>query len=195
MYSERPLRSFHASLEDLSLEAVLEIFVRSEVTGLLVVESGLVDGELLWEGGRLYDASVIYPRRASGRRALDYLLGLKQGEVYLEPVRPLRPPTLTGGLLDLAFATQRVRVWAQASRLPADWELAVFPRGKAGPLEPFLKRLEGKSLAEALLLYEALPSNVASVLSSLAGVDLVAFRPKGARRAFFSWLWGLRRRG
>ncbi len=194
MYSERPLRSFHASLEDLSLEAVLEIFVRSGVTGLLVVESGLVDGELLWEGGRLYDASVIYPRKASGRRGLDYLLGLKRGEVYLEPVRMPRPPTLSGDLLDLAFATERARVWARASRIPADWELAVFPRGKAGPLEPFLERLKGKSLAEALLLYESLPSNVASVLSSLAGADLVTFRPKGARRFFFSWPWGFRRR-
>jgi hypothetical protein len=192
--SEQPLRSFHASLEDLSLEAVLEIFVRSGVTGLLVVEGTSVDGELLWERGRLYDASVIYPRRASGRRALDYLLGLKQGEVYLESLRMSRPPTLTGNLLDLAFAIQRVRVWARASRLPADWELTVFPRGKAGPLEPFLKRLKGKSLAEALLLYEALPSDVASVLSSLAGADLVAFRPKEARRFFFPWPWGLRRR-
>jgi hypothetical protein len=51
---ERPIRSFHAFLEDLSLEAVLEIFVRSQVTGLLVVESDSVDGELLWEWGRLY---------------------------------------------------------------------------------------------------------------------------------------------
>ncbi len=195
MYSERPLRSFHASLEDLSLEAVLEIFVRSGVTGLLVVESGPVDGELLWEGGRLYDASVIYPRKASGRRGLDYLLGLKRGEVYLEPVRMPRPPTLSGDLLDLAFAAERARVWARASRLPADWELAVFPREKAGPLEPFLERLKGKSLAEALLLYEGLPSNVASVLSSLAGVGLVTFRPKEARRFFFSWPWGFRRKG
>jgi hypothetical protein len=193
--SERPLRSFHASLEDLSLEAVLEIFVRSGVTGLLVVESGPVDGELLWERGRLYDASVIYPRKASGRRGLDYLLGLKRGEVYLEPVRISRPPTLTGDFLDLAFATERVRVWARASRLPADWELTVFPRGKTGPLEPFLERLKGKSLAEALLLYEGLPSNVASVLSSLAGADLVAFRPKGGRRFFLSWPWGFRQKG
>jgi hypothetical protein len=73
---ERPIRSFCAFPEDLSLEAVLEIFVRSQVTGLLVVESDSVDGELLWEGGRLCDASVIYPRRASGRRGLDYLLGV-----------------------------------------------------------------------------------------------------------------------
>jgi hypothetical protein len=195
VHSERPLRTFHASLEDLSLEAVLEIFVRSGVTGLLVVESGPVDGELLWERGRLYDASVIYPRRASGRRALDYLLGLKRGEVYLEPVRMLRPPTLTGDFLDLAFAAERVKVWARASRIPADWELAVFPRGKAGPLEPFLKRLKGKNLAEALLLYEALPSNVASVLSSLAGADLVTFRPKEARGLFFPWPWEFRRKG
>lgn len=193
MQSERSLRSFHASLEDLSLEAVLEIFVRSGATGLLVVEGGAVDGELLWEGGRLYDASVIYPRKASGRRGLDYLLGLRRGEVYLEPVRLSRPPTLTGDFLDLAFATERVRVWARASRLPADWELRVFPRGKAGPLGPFLERLKGKSLAEALLLYEGLPSNVASVLSSLAGADLVAFRPKEARKFFLPLPWGFRR--
>lgn len=195
MDSERPLRNFHASLEDLPLEAVLEIFVHSGVTGLLVVESGPVDGELLWEGGRLYDASVIYPRKASGRRGLDYLLGLKRGEVYLELVRVSRPPTLTGDFLDLAFAAERVKVWARASRLPPDWELAVFPRGKAGPLEPFLERLKGKSLAEALLLYGGLPSNVASVLSALAGAGLVTFRPKGARRFFFPWPWGLHRKG
>jgi len=195
VYSGRPLRSFRASLEDLSLEAILEIFIRSEVTGLLVVESSSVDGELLWEGGRLYDASVIYPRKASGRRGLDYLLGLRRGEVYLEPVRVSRLPTLSGDLLDLAFATQRVRVWARASRIPADWELTVFPRGKAGPLEPFLERLKGKSLAEALLLYESLPSNVASVLSSLAGAGLVAFRPKEARRFFFPWPWRFRQKG
>jgi hypothetical protein len=192
---EQSLRSFHASLEDLSLEAVLEIFVRSEVTGLLVVENGFVDGELLWEKGRLYDASVIYPRRASGRRGLDYLLGLKRGEVYLEPVRALRLPTLRGDLLDLAFVAERAKVWARAFRLPADWGHAVFPRGKAGPLEPFLEKIKGKSLAEALLLYEGLPSNVASVLSSLAGADLVAFRPKGARRLFFSWPWRPYRKG
>jgi hypothetical protein len=193
--SERRLRSFHASLEDLSLEAVLEVFVRSQVTGLLVVESASVDGELLWEGGRLYDASVIYPRKASGRLGLDYLLGLKRGEVYLQSVRVLRPPALTGDILDLAFATERVRVWARAFRLPPDWELAVFPQGKAGPLEPFLQRLKGKSLAEALLLYGGLPSNVASVLSSLAGAGLVAFRPKGARRFFFPWPWEFHRKG
>ena len=161
----------------------------------MVVESPFVDGELLWERGRLYDASVIYPRKASGRRGLDYLLGLKRGEVYLEPVRASRPPTLTGNFLELAFAAERVKVWARASRLPADWELAVFPRGKAGPLEPFLERLKGKSLAEALLLYESLPSNVASVLSSLAGAGLVTFRPKEARRFFFPWPWGFRQKG
>jgi hypothetical protein len=184
------VRGFRASLEDLTLEGILEIFVRSRVTGLLVVEDEAVDGELLWEEGRLYDAAVIYPRRASGRRALDYLLGLRRGEVYLEGVRASRPPTLSGDLLDLAFAASRARVWARASRLPSDWGVAVFPRGEVGPLRPLLEKVKGKSLAEALLLYDGLPSNVASVLSSLAGAGLVAFRPQGRRRPLFRWPWG-----
>ena len=192
---ELPLRGFRASLEDLALEGILEIFTRSGVTGLLVVEGEGVDGELLWEEGRLYDASVIYPRRASGRRALDYLLGLRRGEVYLERGRVSRPPTLAGDLLDLAFAANRTRVWARASRLPSDWGLGVFPQGKLGPLDPFLEKAKGRSLAEALLLYDGLPSNVASVLSSLAGAGLVAFRPQGERRFFFPWPWGFRRKG
>ncbi len=187
---ELPLRAFRASLEDLTLEGILEIFVRSRVTGLLVVEGEAVGGELLWEEGRLYDAAVIYPRRASGRRALDYLLGLRRGEVYLEGVRTSRPPTLSGDLLDLAFAASRAGVWRRASRLPPDWGLAVFPRGEAGPLRPFLEKAKGKSLAEALLLYDGLPSNVASVLSSLAGTGLVAFRPQRSRRPLFRWPWG-----
>jgi len=182
-------------LEDLTLEAVLEIFTRSGVTGLLVVEGENVEGELLWEKGRLYDASVTYPRRASGRRALDYLLGLRRGEVYLEPVRVSRPPTLTGDLLDLAFAASRARVWSRAFRLPLDWSLAVFPQGRAGPLEPLLEKARGKSLAEVLLLYDAPPGDVASVLSSLAGVGLVAFRPQGERRFFLPWPRGFRRKG
>jgi hypothetical protein len=189
---ELPPRGFRASLEDLTLEGVLEIFVRSKVTGVLAVESEFADGELLWEEGKLYDASVIYPKKASGRRALDYLLGLRRGEVYLEWVRISRPPTLAGDLLDLAFATDRARVWGRAFRLPSDWGLTVFPQGKAGPLEPFLKKARGKSLAEVFLLYDGLPSNVASVLSSLAGAGLVAFRPQRDRRTLFRWPWRVR---
>ncbi len=185
-----PPRGFRASLEDLALEGILEIFVRSKATGLLVVEGEGVDGELLWEEGRLYDASVIYPKRATGRRALDYLLGLRRGEVHLESARISRLPTLAGDLLDLAFAIERAKVWARASRLPLDWGLVVFPRGKAGPLDPLLAKAKGKTLAEVLLLYEGLPSTVASVLSSLAGAGLVAFRPKEGRRLLFRWPWG-----
>jgi hypothetical protein len=189
---ELPLRGFQASLEDLILEAILEIFVRSRATGLLVVESDVADGELLWEEGRLYDASVTYPKRASGRRALDYLLGLKRGEAYFDPVRISRPPTLAGDLLDLAFVANRTKVWARASRLPLDWGLVVFPRGKVEPLDTFLEKAKGKSLAEVLLLYDGLPSNVASVLSSLAGAGLVVFRPQGGRSSFFRWPWRTR---
>jgi hypothetical protein len=186
-------RVFHASLEDLALEAVLELLTRSEATGVLAVEGEAAEGELLWEGGRLYDARVVYPRKASGRRALDYFLGLRRGEVYLEPVRVSRPPTLTGDLLDLAFATERARVWARASGLPSDWGLTVWPRGKMGALNPLLERAQGKPLAEVLLLYGAPPSVVASVLSSLAKAGLVEFRPKGSRKLSFLWPWGFRR--
>ncbi len=189
------LQVFHASLEDLALEAVLELLARSKATGVLAVEGEAAEGELLWEKGRLYDAQVVYPRRASGRRALDYFLGLRRGEVRLEPVRVSRPPTLTGDLMDLAFAAERRGVWARASGLPPDWSLTVWPRGKLGALTPLLERARGKPLAEALLLYEAPPSVVASVLSSLAKADLVEFRPKGTRRLFPLWPWGIRRRG
>lgn len=184
---------FHTSLEDLALEAVLELLARSKATGLLAVVGKAAEGELLWEGGRLYDAQVVYPRKASGRRALDYFLGLRRGEVYLEPVRLSRPPTLTGDLLDLAFAAERARVWARASGLPPDWGLTVWPRGKLEALTPLLERARGKPLAEVLLLYGAPPSAVASVLSSLAKVGLVEFRPKEARRLFPLWPWGVRR--
>jgi hypothetical protein len=184
---------FHTSLEDLALEAVLELLARSKATGLLAVVGEAAEGELLWEGGRLYDAQVVYPRKASGRRALDYFLGLRRGEVYLEPVRLSRPPTLTGDLLDLAFAAERARVWARASGLPPDWGLTVWPRGKLEALTPLLERARGKPLAEVLLLYGAPPSAVASVLSSLAKVGLVEFRPKEARRLFPLWPWGVRR--
>ncbi len=186
---------FHASLEDLALEAVLELLARSKATGILAVESEAAEGELIWEKGRLYDAEVVYPRRAFGRRALDYFLGLRRGEVHLEPVRVSRPPTLAGDLLDLAFAAERRGVWARASGLPSDWGLTVWPRGRLGVLTPLLKRARGKPLAEALLLYEAPPSAVASVLSSLAKAGLVEFRPKGARRLFPLWPWGIRRGG
>jgi hypothetical protein len=189
---EQTLRVFHASLKDLALEAVLELLVRSKATGVLAVVGEAAEGELLWEGGRLYDAQVVYPRKASGRRALDYFLGLRRGEVYLEPVRVSRPPTLTGDLLDLAFATERARVWARASGLPPDWELTVWPRGKLGALAPLLKRAQGKPLAEALLLYGAPPSAVASVLSSLAKAGLVEFRPRGTRKLSPLWPWGIR---
>jgi DNA-binding transcriptional ArsR family regulator len=189
---ERTLRIFHASLEDLALEAVLELLARSKATGVLAVEGEVAEGELLWEGGRLYDAQVVYPRKASGRRALDYFLGLRRGEVYLEPVRVSRPPTLAGDLLDLAFAAERARVWARASGLPSDWGLTVWPRGKLGALTPLLERAQGKPLAEVLLLYGAPPSAVASVLSSLAKAGLVEFRPKGTRKLFPLWPWGIR---
>jgi len=186
-------RAFRASLEDLALEAVLEFLTRSKATGLLAVVDEAAEGELLWEGGRLYDARVVHPRKASGRRALDYLLGLRRGKVYLEPVRVSHPPTLTGNLLDLAFAAERARVWARASGLPPDWGLTVWPRGKLGALTPFLERARGKPLAEVLLSYKALPSAAASVLSSLTKVGLVEFRPKEARRLFPLWPWGVRR--
>jgi hypothetical protein len=190
---ERTLRVFRTSLEDLALEAVLELLARSKATGVLAVVGEAAEGELLWEGGRLYDAQVVYPRKASGRRALDYFLGLRRGEVYLEPVRVSRPPTLTGDLLDLAFAAERARVWARASGLPSDWGLTLRPRGRLGALTPFLERARGKPLAEVLLLYEAPPSAAASVLSSLAKAGLVEFRPKGTRKLFPLWPWGIRR--
>jgi hypothetical protein len=190
---ERTPRIFHTSLEDLALEAVLELLARSKTTGVLAVESEVAEGELLWEGGRLYDAQVVYPKRASGRRPLDYFLGLRRGEVYLEPVRVSRPPTLAGDLLDLAFAAERARVWARASEPPSDWELTVWPRGKLETLTPLLERARGKPLAEVLLLCGAPPSAVASVLSSLAKVGLVEFRPRGARKLSLPWPWGIRR--
>jgi hypothetical protein len=190
---EGALRAFHASLEDLALEAVLELLARSKATGVLAVEGEAAEGELLWEGGRLYDARVVYPKRASGRRALDYLLGLRRGEVYLEPVRVSRPPSLAGDLLDLAFAAERARVWARASGLPPDWGLTVWPRGDLGALTPFLRRARGKPLAEVLLLYEAPPSAAASVLSSLARAGLVEFHRKGAWKLSLLWPWGIRR--
>ena len=189
---DRTLQVFHASLEDLALEAVLELLARSKATGVLAVEGGAAEGELLWEGGRLYDARVVYPKRASGRRALDYFLGLRRGEVYLEPVRVSRPPTLTEDLLDLAFAAERARVWARASGLPSDWGLTVWPRGKLGPLTPLLERARGRPLAEVLLLYGAPPSAAASVLSSLAKAGLVEFRPKN-RKLPLLWPWRTRR--
>jgi hypothetical protein len=65
---ERTLRVFHTSLEDLALETVLELLARSKATGILAVEGEVAEGELLWEEGRLYDARVVYPRKASGRR-------------------------------------------------------------------------------------------------------------------------------
>jgi len=184
VYWDPASRDLHASLEDLALSAVLELLTRSKATGLLAVVGEAAEGEFLLEGGRLYDARVVYPRRASGRRALDYFLGLRRGEVYLEPVRVSRPPTLTGDLLDLAFAAERARVWARASALPSDWGLTVWPRGKLGALTPLLERARGKPLAEVLLLYGAPPSAAASVLSSLAKAGLVEFRPKGARKLF-----------
>ncbi len=184
---------FRASLEDLALEAVLELLARSKATGILAVEGEAAEGELLWEGGRLHDAQVVYPRRASGRRALDYFLGLRRGEVRLKPVRVSRPPTLAGDLMDLAFAAERRGVWAGASGLPPDWSLTLWPRGELGALTPLLERARGKPLAEVLLLYEPPPSAVASVLSSLAKAGLVEFRPKGTRKPFPLWPWGVRR--
>ena len=192
VYWDRAPRNLHASLEDLALSAILELLARSEATGLLAVVDEAAEGELLWKEGRLHDARVVYPRKASGRRALDYLLGLRRGEVHLEPVRVSRPPTLAGDLLDLAFAAERARVWARASGLPSDWGLAVWPRGRLGPLTPFLERARGRLLAEVLLLYEAPPSAAASVLSSLAKAGLVEFRPKRTRRLFPLWPWGIR---
>jgi hypothetical protein len=190
---DQTLRVLRTSLEDLALEAVLELLARSKATGVLAVEGEVAEGELLWEGGRLYDARVVYPRKASGRRALDYFLGLRRGEVYLESVRVPRPPTLTGDFLDLAFAAERARVWARASGLPSDWELTVWLRGRLGALTPLLERAQGKPLAEVLLLYGAPPSVVASVLSSLAKAGLVEFRPKRTRKLFPLWPWGTRR--
>lgn len=179
---------FSASLKDLSLEAVLELLVRSGATGLLRVEGEAAGGEILLEGGRLYDAALRYPGRASGRRALDYLLGLREGEARLFPERISRPPTLGGDLLELAFAARRAAVWKRAFRLPRDWSLRVVPQAPLGPLQPLLDRAQGKTLAEALLLYGALPSTVALVLSSLAGVGFLDFRrERSSRFPFLPW--------
>jgi len=174
------------SLSDLSLEAVLELLVRSEASGLLVVEDEAAAGEVLLEGGRLYDARVLYPKRASGYRALDYLLGLKRGEAYLTQAGLSRPPTLAGDLLDFAFVAERAKVWARAERLPQDWGLAVFPEKRLGPLAELLERARGRPLAEVLLLYGGPPSAVGSALSSLAGAGFVAFRPPRKERGLLS---------
>lgn len=144
------------SLSDLSLEAVLELLVRSEASGLLVVEDEAAAGEVLLEGGRLYDARVS------------------------------RPPTLAGDLLDFAFVAERAKVWARAERLPQDWGLAVFPEKRLGPLAELLERARGRPLAEVLLLYGGPPSAVGSALSSLAGAGFVAFRPPRKERGLLS---------
>jgi hypothetical protein len=60
---DRPPRIIHTSLEALALEAVLELLARSKAAGVLAVESEVTEGELLWEGGRLYDAQVVYRGR------------------------------------------------------------------------------------------------------------------------------------
>ena len=182
--ASRASPTLHASLEDLSLEAVLELLSKSEASGLLVVENEAVVGELLWEKGRLHGVQVVHPGEASGYRALDYLLGLRQGEVYLEPAPAVGP---RGDPLDLGFAARRAEVWARASRLPSDWTLTVQPRRDPGPLSPFLRRAWGKPLAVVLLLYKACPGTVASVLSSLAGAGLVDFGPRRSWGVFFSW--------
>jgi hypothetical protein len=182
--ASRASPTLHASLEDLSLEAVLELLSKSGASGLLAIEDGAVLGELLWEKGRLHSAQVIHPSKASGYRALDYLLGLKRGEVYLEPASTIGP---RGDPLDLGFAARRAEVWARASRLPSDWTLTVQPRREPGLLSPFLKRAWGKPLATVLLLYKAHPGTVALVLSSLAGAGLVDFSPRRSWGVFLSW--------
>jgi hypothetical protein len=184
--ASRASPTLHASLEDLSLEALLELLSKSEASGLLAIEGEAVVGELLWEKGQLYGARVAYPSKASGYRALDYLLGLRRGEVHLEPA-PAFSIGPRGDPLDLGFAARRAEVWARASRLPSDWTLTVQPRRKPGPLSPFLKRAWGKPLATVLLLYKAHPGTVALVLSSLAGAGLVDFSPRRSWGVFFSW--------
>jgi hypothetical protein len=182
--ASRASQTLHTSIEDFSLEIILGLLRKSEASGLLVVENEAVVGELLWEKGRLHGAQITYPGEASGYRALDYLLGLRRGEVHLGPA-PVTGPR--GDPLDLDFAARRAKVWARASRLPSDWTLTVRPRRDPGPLGPFLKRAWGKPLAAVLLLYKACPGTVALVLSSLAGAGLVDFGPRRSWGISFSW--------
>ncbi len=116
----------------------------------MVVEGEVVDGELLWEEGRLYDAAAIHPRRASRRRALDHLLGLRRGEVYLEGVRVPRPPPSPETSWTWPSPPAGLGCGSGPPGSPPDWGVAVFPQGRAGPLRPFLQKAKGKILAEAL---------------------------------------------
>lgn len=115
--ASRARQTLHTSLEDLPLEALLELLSKSKASGLLAIKNEAVVGGLLWKEGRLCGAQVAYPSKASDYRALDYLLGLKRGEVHLKPTPAIGPRE---DPLDLGFAARRAEVWARASRLPSD---------------------------------------------------------------------------
>uniref|UniRef100_A0A7C5RDW2 DUF4388 domain-containing protein n=1 Tax=Thermus caliditerrae TaxID=1330700 RepID=A0A7C5RDW2_9DEIN len=170
-------------LDEFPLAALLASLSRAEKTLALRVEAPFASGELQLFRGNLHHAHLEAPLRAVGLRALDYLLGLRRGEAQALG-RPLaKTPTLSHNLILLAEVSRSHALWKRARRLPDDWTLHLQP-GRV-PV-PELAQVRGKTLAEALLAYPALPSRVAAVLSALEGAGAPRFAQKG-RFPFLPW--------
>lgn len=186
---------FRADLEEMSLGAYLTPLVNARRSLALRVRAPWASGAVYLYEGNLHHAEVSSPRHLEGYRALDYLLGLRQGRVEAEETPLGRTPTLSGDFLTLRFITERSGVWERASALPPDWSLRLrlTPKGRGvlrrhGPrLLPLLEKGEGKPLAEALALYPALPSGAAFALAALVRMGFLTL--EAPRRPLFSLPW------
>lgn len=167
-------------LDEFPLAALLASLSRAERTLALRVEAPFASGEVQLFRGNLHHAHLEAPLRAVGLRALDYLLGLRRGEAQALDKPLAKAPTLSHDLIFLAEVSRSHALWERARRLPDDWTLRLRPgRVPAPELARLLARAQGKTLAEALLAYPALPSRVAVALSALEGTGAVRFARKG----------------
>lgn len=189
---------FRGHLSTFSLADYLHLLVNARRTLVLAVRSPFVEGEVHLAEGNLYHAETLSPRPLVGYRALDLMLGLREGLVEAIEKPMGRRPTLAGDLLTLAFAIDRASLWKKSEALPKDWSLRVYlARNKRGVqlartcpeavriLHPALN----KPLTEVLLLYRALPSSVGWSLSVMAKAGLVLFAEEPPQEGGLFGFW------